>query len=297
VKGIEVSKVTDFIEALSRGNPGEGILIEARECARDLQYDGRPVFSDDSAARVLLTAAIAGFYKRENEALRKEAKDAWSLVELIRLYYPDEFENLRIKSLGAGLRYGRAAEEKKLTPRQRYERRLARKLRWEVEGGEIEREFWWRGLYKTVGKQHQSIVPDTVNPLLKWLPDCCLPWSLRPILYKILDGETISLPELQELFGLLRKHFPDNLPRGEDGRYGYPAVDMIVKFLFSKTPEKKRKKSMPGRAKKKLWFRDPARRARWLGTLELKLNDPTAPRTHIAEALMHVVHDYKKVMA
>ena len=93
------------------------------------------------------------------------------------------------------------------------------------------------------------------------------------------EGEMMSLPGLQRLFGMHRNRFPKDLPRRETGRetlYDWQAVVKIMKALLSeKTPM--REKGVRGGSQRNLWP-VPYLRVRVLQGIKERMNNISVPK-------------------
>jgi hypothetical protein len=201
-------------------------------------------------------AELLTLFKEENEYL-KELRAEW---ERIRAHYPGELENLSRASLRAEIQVEVDQLIKtgaiKFTSKQKSE--VKRSM---IPGiGLIEREF---------GRKAEIIFG----------PPTCLDGIFR--------GGSVTIGELQELFGVIRQRFPGDLsPKG--AQYCHRAVVMIFDALLRKEPSPPKEKGRPRRP----WLidpKDPDLRVRVLSRIEARIQSLEQVPENIAQEFLDVV--------
>jgi hypothetical protein len=275
--------IADLQEALEdlvhrRKQPGEGILIEARELAREWKVKGRPLFGEGST---MLLAALVVALKREVE-----------LLERIRSRFPDKLEELQSAVLYAQIREFREALESaqdKPTPRQVSEKK---------------RSKWHRHFHNSIEYQFGGgLVADLRKyTALRGLSDAELQWLGATCLDKIFAGDPVNMQTLEDLFfGIGRKRLGKLLLGGRKKRwYDWRDVIRIMESLLKETQEfllkekeRKRKKPVLG-PPRKVWLydkKDPDLLPRVVKRIEARLNSFSVDED-IKAAFLKVVYDH-----
>jgi hypothetical protein len=271
--------VTELFRAVeesvsSNKPPGEGILIVARNLARQWKIKNRPLFEGLlENNRLLLLAALVVALRRDHQ-----------LLKLIQRYRPVELENL-IQASGyaeiSDIAAAWARTQPKPTPRQKYEHKRSRWHR--PKHGLIEYQFGG-GLEAYLRKQPFFPVDPFINSVL---------FSMQNCLDDIFADAPVNMPRLEELFGMDRHRLARALERVERvqrRRYDYLGIVKIMDFLLKEKPRKKRKQGRPGRPPAMPWLNDRDLRARVLSGIEARISSlSTLVPEHIKAAFVAVI--------
>jgi hypothetical protein len=276
---------------LRRKQPGEGILIEARELAREWKVNGRPLFDETSRTTTLLAALVV--------ALKREVE----LLERIRRHLPKELEELQSASLHAQMReIGEAIESAKDKPEPK---------RWQPF--EETRRKRYRSFHNSIEYQFGGgLVADLrKSPALRGLSDAALQWLGATCLDDIFRGDAVGkvttrvnfyggspiivdartdMRRLEDLFFGIGRKWLAKLLSGKKKRRYWGDVIGIMAGLLKERPRQKRKKSKPG-PQRQIWLNDKDLRERVLKGIEARLNSFPV-REDIKAAFNSVIHDY-----
>jgi hypothetical protein len=251
-----VTELFRAVEELVSTNkpPGEGILIVARNLARQWKIKNRPLFEGllENNRLLLLVALVV--------ALRRDHL----LLKMIQRYRPAELENL-IQASGhaeiSDIAAAWARKQPKPTPQQKYERKRRRWHRGDV--GLIEYQFGG-GLETNLRKQ--MFFP--VDPFFS-----SVPFSMQNCLDDIFAGAPVNMLRLEELFGMHRHRLAEALERvRRRGRYDYLDIVRIMDFLLKEKPRKKRKQAKPGSPPRMPWLNRHPLRTLVLSGIEGRIN-------------------------
>jgi hypothetical protein len=280
--------VKDLI--LRRKQPGEGLMIEARQLAQQWKVRDtsnapeRALFDGSSPNTTLLLAALVVLFRRDHE-----------LVKEIRRHLRNKSENRKLSGesfpndpLVACL----SRVESNITPKQAWERNRRRKhfhlIEWEY-GDDLKALFSKvRGFdidiasYEGVDMRVRARVLCGREERLK---DPAIPTCLD----NIFRAGLVNMLRLEELFGRERHQFPKNLPNISKGRetfYDYRAVVTIMNALLTEKSREKSGKS--GRPPRIPWLNDARLRMRVLSGIETRINSLSV-QDHIKAAFLSVV--------
>ena len=270
--------------------PGEGIMIEARQLAREWKVKGRPLFDGSMTNTVLLLVALVAALKREHE-----------LLEQIRRHLPVELEELQGAILHAQMReIGEALARTQAKPK-----------RWQPF--EEKRRRWHRNFYNSIEYQYGGgLVADLrKSAALGGLRDDVLQWLGATCLDDVFRGDALgkvttrvnfyggplmvvatrtNMQSLEDLFfGIGRKRLAKLLSGKKKRRY-WRDVIQIMAGLLKERPRKRRRKSKPGPARR-VWPNDEDVRERVLKGIEARLKSFPA-RGEIKSAFNSIIHDY-----
>jgi len=256
---------------LRHKQPGEGIMIEARQLAREWKVKGCPLFDGSTTKTALLLLALVAALKREHE-----------LLEQIRRHLPVELEELQGAVLYAQMREigeALAGEQSKPTPRQVSEKKRGK---------------WHRSFRNSIEYQYGGAL---VADLRKYaapggLSDKVLQWFGATCLDDVFAGRPVNMHTLEDLFfGIDRKGLGKILRGGKKKRrYDFANVIQIMGKLLKERRRKKRKGSKPG-PQRQIWLNDRDLREQVLKGIEARLNSFPV-REEIKAALGSVVYDH-----
>jgi hypothetical protein len=264
----DLSRALEELES-SNKQPGEGLLVVARELAGRSKINKRPLFEGlwENKRLLILGALVV--------ALRED----YELLQELRQRFSNDFENLifwnehaKLRELASVL----SSRSPPLTSDQRYERKRWR-YNWRGGVGLIEYQFGGaeeaerrkQPLAGLFGSAYQPTCLDDIfagGAVKMHYSEGEMSFLLRP--HRLLK------PGLQSLFGMDRHRFPKK-PRNIRDRetfYDYRAVVIIMDSLLTEKPRKKRRKSKPGRPSRTPWLDDPALRTRVLTGIKGRIN-------------------------
>jgi hypothetical protein len=273
---------------LTRKQPGEGLMIEARQLAQQWKAKesreglARPLFDGNTPSTTLLLAGLVAALIRDHR-----------LVEQIRRQY-NKSNGLKPRwdSFLADIPEPYLSRTPNLTPKQAWESKRRREhfhlIEWEY-GGDLKALFNKVHGFDPDNASHEDLDLRLRRRLLcgreERLKDSAMPNCLDDIF----NGGLVNMLRLEELFGMERHRFPKNLPnisKGRETSYDYRAVVTIMDALLTEKLREKRRKS--GRPPRIPWLNDPRLRMRVLSGIEMRMNSLSV-QEHIKAAFLAVV--------
>jgi hypothetical protein len=291
---------------LRRKQPGEGLMIEARQLAREWKVKDRSLFDGTEHNKILLLAAVVvglvDALKRKVQELAEQKRAAATPNELEKL----NRESRDADDVAALLVWARAH------PKPKRERKPTKD---DKPPKEDKRSKWDRSFYNSIEYQFGGgLVADLrKSPALRGLSDAVLQRLGATCLDKIFVGGDVNMRTLEDLFfridrkrlgKLLRprvKKIRHRTNLRQKHRYGWGDVIQIMSGLLKKRPREKRKmltekppkkrgKSKPGPAQQ-IWLDDRALRERVLNGIEARSNSFPV-REDIKSEFLKVVHNH-----